>query len=70
MKKKTKVMTPNPSFEVGDIVTYTTWDDGRGNPSSSTQVGRILMIDGGQLVVRTQAGLDIWAVTSTKKLEI
>lgn len=70
MKKKTKVMNPNPSFEVGDIVTYTTWDDGRGNPSSSTQVGRILMIEGGQLVVRTQVGLDIWVATSTKKLEI
>lgn len=72
-KKRTKVAAlPEPKvvFEANDLVYYTDYDDGRGNPRWSTTYGRVVMIEGDWLVVRTEEGLATWFADSTKKSKI
>lgn len=72
-KKRTKVAAlPEQKvvFEANDLVYYTDYDDGRGNPRWKNVYGRVLQVQDEYLVVRTEEGLATWLAEGTKKSKI
>lgn len=68
--KANRAAVEQVTYEVNDLVIHTEYDDGRGSASYTYTYGRVLMVEGDQLVVRTENGLAIWTVRNVKKAKI